>query len=105
MVHFVALFRVGRATTEEMLEEMIRASRTCFHRVHEAHNFRSGRSIDPKSEFAFFMSADFESREKLAMFREDPAYLRFESEILKPRTTSRVEHLFETEPGKNPKYS
>ncbi len=105
MVHFIALFRTGKGTTDDVLEEMIRASRTCFHRVHEAHNFRSGRSLDPKDEFAFFISADFESREKLAMFREDPAYLRFEAEVLKPRTTGRVEHLFETEPGKNPKYS
>jgi Stress responsive A/B Barrel Domain len=105
MVHYIALFRVGKGATDEDLEEMIRASRTCFHRVNEAHNFRSGRSIDAKSEFAFFLSADFESRDKLAMFREDPHFLRFENEVLKHHTTSRVEHLFETEPGKDPKYS
>ncbi len=105
MVHYIALFRVGKGAPDEDLEEMIRASRTCFHKIHEAHNFRSGRSIDPRNEFAFFLSADFESRDKLAMFREDPNYLRFEKETLKPRTTSRVEYLYETEPGKDPKYS
>jgi hypothetical protein len=105
MVHYIALFRVGKSATEADLEGMIRASRSCCHRVHEAHNFRSGRSIDPKSEFAFFLSADFESRDKLAMFREDPSFLRFETEVLKRHTTSRIEHLYETEPGKDPKYS
>ncbi len=105
MVHYIALFRVGKGATDEIFEEMIRASRICFHRIREARNFRSGRSLDPKSEFPFFLAADFESRDKYAMFRDDPHFLRFENEVLKSRTTSRVEHLFETEPGKDPKYS
>lgn len=105
MVHYIALFRVGKAKQEEELEEMIRISRTCFHRVNEAHNFRSGRSIESKEEFGFFISADFESRDKLTMFRDDPNYQRFETEVIKPHTTSCRELLFETEPGKNPKYS
>ncbi len=105
MVHYIALFRVGKATSDEDLEELIRASRTCFHRVHEARNFRSGRNLDAKGEFAFFLSADFESRDKYAMFREDPHFVRFENETLKSKTTSRVEHLYETEPGRDPKYS
>lgn len=105
MVHFIALFRVGKDTDEDDIEKMIRLSRTCFHRVNEAHNFRSGRSIDPRDEFGFFISADFESRDKLAMFRDDPNYQRFETEVVKAHTTSVRELLFETEPGKNPKYS
>jgi hypothetical protein len=39
------------------------------------------------------------------MFREDPNYRRFESEVINAQTESQVEHLFETEPGKDPKYS
>lgn len=105
MVHYIALYRIVKHTTEEELEDMIRVSRTCFHRVNEAHNFRSGRNIDPENEFGFFISADFESRDKLAMFREDPNFKRFESEIVKVRTSSCKEFLYETEPGKDPKYS
>lgn len=105
MVHYIALFRLVKGTSEEEIEEMIRVSRTCFHRVNEAHNFRSGRSLDKKDEFGFFLSADFESREKLTMFRDDPNYRRFETEVVKPHTTDQVEHVFETEPGRNPKYS
>lgn len=105
MVHYIALYRIRKATTEEEIEEMIRLSRTCFHRVNEAHNFRSGRTIDPEADFGFFISADFESSDKLNMFREDPNYQRFEIDVVKPRTTKCVEHVFETEPGKNPKYS
>lgn len=105
MVHYIALFRVGKAATDEDLEALIRASRTCFHHIEEAHNVRSGRNIDTKAEFAFFLSADFESRAKYEMFRDDPYFVRFEVDVLKPKTTSRVEHLFETDPGRDPKYS
>ncbi len=105
MVHYIALFRVGKGATDESLEELIRSSRMCFHRIREARNFRSGRNLDGKSEFAFFLAADFENRSQYEMFRDDPHFLRFENEVLKARTTSRVEHLFETEPGRDPKYS
>ena len=105
MVHFIALFRLAKGVGDADLEDMIRKSRLCLHRLNEAHNLRSGRSIDRKGEFGFFLSADFESREKLAMFRDDPAYRRFEQEVLEGRVAERVEHLFETEVGKDPKYS
>lgn len=105
MVHYIALFRIAKDKAEEEIEEMIRISRTCFHRVNEAHNFRSGRCIDKSPEYGFFISADFESRDKLSMFREDPNYRRFESEVIHAHTESQVEYLFETEPGKDPKYS
>ncbi len=84
---------------------MIRISRTCFHRVNEAHNFRSGRSIDPKNEFGFFISADFESRDKVSMFQDDPNYMRFETEVVKAHTVEQRDLMYETEPGKDPKYS
>lgn len=105
MVHYIALFRVDPDLDEEALEEMIRVSRTCFHRVNEAHNFRSGRSIEPGEEFGFFISADFESRDKLAMFRDDPNYKRFAADVIDKRTVGQKELLYETEPGKNTKYS
>ena len=105
MVHYIALYRISEDKSDEDLEEMIRVSRTCFHRVNEAHNFRSGRSIDRANPYGFFISADFESCDKLAMFREDPGYLRFETEIVRAHTLGGEEHLYETDPGKDPKYS
>ncbi len=105
MVHFISLYKVKKGKTDEDLEEMIRISRTCFHRLNEVHNFRSGRAIDPESTYGFFISADFESRDKLAMFREDPNFARFEEEVVKPHLNKGQEHIFETEPGKDPKYS
>lgn len=105
MIHFIALYQVGKKVTEEDLEEMIRISRTCFHRVNEAHNFRSGRNLEDSGDFAFFISADFESSDKLDMFRDDPHYHRFLAEVVDPFTTAASELAFETEPGRDPKFS
>lgn len=105
MVHYIALYRIGKDKSDDELEGMIRVSRSCFHRVNEAHNFRSGRSIDSANPYGFFISADFESRDKLAMFREDPSYLRFETDVVRAHTLGREEFLYETEPGKDPTYS
>lgn len=105
MIHYISLYKIKKGKTDEDLEEMIRISRSCFHRLNEVHNFRSGRSIDPESPYAFFISADFESRDKLAMFRDDPNYARFEEEVVKPYTNTGPEYIFETEPGRDPKYS
>ena len=93
MVHYIALFRLVPSLDEEELEEMIRISRSCLHRVNEAHNFRSGRSIDKGNEFGFFLSADFESRDKLGMFKEDPNYKRFAAEVIEKWTTEQKEFL------------
>lgn len=105
MVHFISLYKIKKGKTDEDLEEMIRISRSCFCRLNEVHNFRSGRSIDPESPYAFFISADFESRDKLAMFQDDPNYARFEEEVVKPHTNTGPAYIFETEPGRDPRYS
>ncbi len=106
MVHYIALYKLnGIANNDEVIEEMIRLSRACLHRINEAHNFRSGRSIRDENEFAFFISADFESLAKLKMFQGDPQYRRFEAEVISENTCECRELLYETEPGKNRKYS
>ncbi len=105
MVHYISLFKLKPNTSDETIERMIRESRSCLHRIDEAHNFRSGRNIEKDSQFAFFLSADFENREKLLMFQDDPAFIKFRSQIVEPNTTECREMLFETEPGKNVEFS
>jgi Stress responsive A/B Barrel Domain len=72
MVHYIALYKLKPNTTDDVIEKIIRESRSCFHRVSEAHNFRSGRSIRSDNPFSFFLSADFDNLEKLKMFQDDP---------------------------------
>ena len=105
MVHYIALYKLKPTTTDEVIEGMIRESRSCFHRVSEAHNFRSGRNIRPDNQFSFFLSADFESLEKLKMFQDDPVYIKFESKVARTHTIECREFHYETEPGKNTEFS
>ena len=105
MVHYIALYKLKPDTSDEVIERMIRDSRSSIHRIGAAHNFRSGRNIKADSQFAFFLSADFESLEKLEMFQDDPAYIKFHSRVINTNTTECQEMFFETEPGKNVEFS
>lgn len=105
MVHYIALYKLKPNTSDEVVEGMIRDSRSAFHKISEAHNFRSGRSIRQDNQYSFFFSADFENLEKLKMFQDDPVYIKFEAKVVRDHTTECRELLYETEPGKNPEYS
>ena len=43
--------------------------------------------------------------DKLAMFRDDPLWVKFQKDVLAPNTASCTEMIYETEPGKDIKYS
>ena len=105
MVHSISLYTLKKSVDEDQLDEMIRSSRSQLFRVQEVHNVLSGRKIDQKMEFPFFISMDFESMDKLNMFRDDPIWIKFQKDVLAPNTVSCTEMIYETEPGKNIKYS
>ena len=105
MVHYIALYKLQDHVDDGKIEEMIRNSRSLLFRVHEVHNVRSGKRIDPNNDFPFFVAMDFENLDKLKMFQDDPLAVKFEQEVVRPNTTERAELLYETEPGKDVKYS
>ena len=105
MVHYIALYKLKEHVDDAKIEEMIRSSRSLLFRIQEVHNVRSGKRIDPKNPHPFFVAMDFESLDKLKMFRDDRLAVKFEHEVVQPNTTKRIELIYETEPGKNIKYS
>ena len=105
MVHYIALYQLVDHVDDEKIEEMIRSSRSSLFRVHEVHNVRSGKRIGDDGKYPFFVSIDFENLDKLEIYRDDPVAVKFEQEVIKPNTTECLELIYETEPGKNVKYS
>ena len=105
MVHYIALYKLQEHVDDEKIEEMIRGCRSHLFRIHEVHNVRSGKRIEPEMEYPFFVAIDFENLDKLKMYREDPLQVKFDQEVIKPNTSECVELFYETEPGKNVKYS
>lgn len=105
MVHYIAFYKLAQGVDDSSVDDLMRSSRSFLFRIQEAHNPRSGKRIDARMEFPFFISIDFESMDKLAMFRDDPVWIKFQHDHITPRTSDFVEMVYETEPGKNLKYS
>jgi hypothetical protein len=105
MIHFVALFKLKPKVSDEVLDQMIRDSRSQLLRITAAFNIRSGKRVDKKCEWPFFLAIDFESIEHLQMFKDDPQMLKFQHDVIEPNTRETLEMVYEMEPGKDTKYS
>lgn len=105
MVHHIVLLKLKPSVTAEKLDEMIRSSRSQLLKIPEVLSLRSGKNIELDSEWAFFVAIDFESTAKLAMCKDDPIYVKFVAEVIKPNIVHSQTMNYETEPGKDVKYS
>jgi len=105
MVHHIVLFKLNHGITSEKLEEMMMNTRMQLLKIPEVLNIKCGKKIDPECEWSFFIAVDFESMDKLALYRDDPIHLKFVEETIKPNTSARLALDYEMEPGKDVKYS
>ena len=53
----------------------------------------------------FFIAIDFESMDKYDIFREDPIYVKFVEEVIKPNVAETLALDFEMDPGKDVQFS
>lgn len=105
MVYHVAFYRLRAEVTPEKLEEMIRSTRSQLMRVPEILTVRSGKKIDPASEWPFFVALDFESLDKKRIAQTDPVYIKFQATVIKPNVSEQWVVDYEMEPGRPVKYS
>ena len=105
MVHHIVLLKLKSSVTAEKLDEMIRSSRSQLLKIPEILSLRSGKNIELDSEWAFFISMDVESTAKLAMCQDDAVYVKFVEEVIKPNIVHSLMLNYETDPGKDVKYS
>jgi len=105
MVHLVVLCKLNEHVTQKNLEEMARSARSQLLKIPEVLAVRAGKRIKPDNEWPYFYSVDLESMDKLAMFRDDPVFIRFHEKVIKLNTWTVQELVYELEPGKDVKYS
>ncbi len=105
MVHHIVLFKLKPEVTPAKLEEMMMNTRINLLKIPEVLSVKCGKKIDPKCEWPFFIAVDFESMDKLTIYREDPIHLKFVEEVIKSNTTERLALDYEMEPGKDVRYS
>ncbi len=105
MVHHIVLYKLKEGTSEETIEDMMMQTRISLLKIPVVLNVKCGKRITEDCEWAFFMCCDFESMEKIAIYRDSPIHLKFIEEVIKPHTSERLAMDFEMEPGKDVKYS
>jgi hypothetical protein len=105
MVHHIVLYRLKPEVTPARVEEMMMNARMQLLKIPEVLSIKCGKRIDPETDWPFFVAIDFESMDKFAMFRDDPVYVKFAEEIIKPNTDESLVLDFEMDPGKDVRFS
>ena len=105
MVHHVTLYKLKPEVTPAKLEQLMMTTRMTLLKIPEILSVKCGKNIDPKSEWPFFITLDFESMDKLAMTEEDAIFMKFVADVIKPHAEDRLTLNYEMEPGKSVKYS
>lgn len=105
MIHHLVLFKVKPEVDEEKIEWMMRETRIQLLKIPEVLNLRCGKRIYDEMEWPFFLAVEIENTEKLAMYMSDPNHIKFVETVIKPNITERLALDYETEPGKDIRYS
>jgi hypothetical protein len=105
MVHHIGLYKLKPEVTPARVEEMMMNARMQLLKIQEVLSIKCGKRIDPESDWPFFLAIDFESMDKYAIFREDPIYVKFMEEVIKPNTEDSLALDFEMDPGKDVRFS
>jgi hypothetical protein len=105
MVHHVVLYKLKPEVTPARVEAMMMNTRMQLLKIPEVLNIKCGKRIDPELPWPFFIAIDFESMDKYAIFREDPIFVKFMEEVIKPNTEDSLDLDFEMDPGKDVRFS
>ena len=106
MVHHIVLFKLKPEVKPEKLEELMMQTRMSLLKIPEVLSVKCGKRIDVENnEWPFFIALDFESMDKLALYRDDPIHMKYVADIIKPFTSERLALDYEMEPGKDVKFS
>jgi stress responsive alpha/beta barrel protein len=105
MVHHIGLYKLKPEVTPARVEAMMMNTRMQLLKIPEVLSIKCGKRIEPEMEWPFFIAIDFESMDKFAMFREDPIYVKFVEEVIKPNTEDSLALDFEMDPGKDVRFS
>ena len=101
MVHHIGLYKLKPHVTPEDTEEMMMNARMQLLKIDEVLSIKCGKRIGNIAPWPFFIAIDFESMDRQAIFREDPIYIKFVEEIIKPMTSEYLALDYEMDPGKS----
>jgi len=98
MIHHIVLYKPNPGVTAEQLETIMMRTRMQLLKISVASSVRCGRLLEENGEWPFFLAVDFDSRERLAMFKDDPVYIKFVEETIKPNMRDHLELVYDADP-------
>ena len=105
MIHHMVLYKLKPEVTPARVEEMMMNTRMQLLKIQEVLSIKCGKRVDPETAWPFFIAIDFESMDKFAIFQEEPIYVKFMEEVIKPNTADSLSLDFEMDPGKDVRFS
>ena len=105
MVHHVELFKLKPEVTPARVEEMMMNTRMQLLKIPEVLSIKCGKRINNEMQWPFFIAIEFESMDKFDIFRDDPIYVKYVEETIKPNVAESVALDFEMDPGKDVQFS
>ena len=105
MIAHLSLFKLKPEVTPERLEEMMTRTRVNLLRVQEVLAVRTGKRVNADEPWEWFVFMEVESLDKLAICKDDPHYIKFREEVIRPAVAEECVQAYEMEPRKDVKYS
>jgi len=105
MIHHCVYFKLAPHVTAEQVENLLIETRINLLKIPEVMNIKTGKNVNPQSEYQFFLCFDCESLAKLEVYRQHPIHIKYVQETITPNTVARFAQDFEMEPGKDVRYS
>ncbi len=105
MIAYLCLYQLKPEVTEEKLEEMMAKTRVHLLRVPEVLAVKTGKRVNANDPYPWFVYLEVETMDKLVICQDDPHYIKYREEVLKPHVAEQHSTAFEMEPRKNVKYS
>ena len=98
MFHHIVLYKLKPNISAAQLEVIMMQTRIQLLKISVAANVRCGRRTDKLNPWGFFISVDFDSKERLRIFEEDSFYIKFVEEIIKPNMAESLVLDFDGDP-------
>lgn len=105
MIAYLSLYTLLPEVTPEKLQQMMAATRVQLLRVPEILVVKTGQRVRADDPYGWFVYLEVESMDKLAMCLDDPNYIKFREDVLKPNIDTQQSTAFEMEPRKDLRYS
>lgn len=105
MIHHIVLFGLKPSVPPEQLERVLIETRILLLKIPEVMNLKTGKNVDTKSKWHFFVCFDCESLAKLSGIKGHPVHVKFERDVVGPVIEESLGVDYEMEPGKDVRYS